>query len=99
MAALQARGVPAMAALSAADLVDGPQLPARGFMATIESGEAGPQRMPGASLHFSGRRIPMGAAPNLGEHNEAILGDLLGYGQARIHALAADGTIAWAPPA
>lgn len=98
MAALQARGVPAMAALSAADLVDGPQLQARGFIATVESGEAGPQRMPGASLHFSGRSIPMGAAPNLGEHNRAILGDLLGYGRARIDALAADGTIAWAPP-
>jgi len=98
MAALQARGVPAMAALSAADLVDGPQLQSRGFIATVESGEAGPQRMPGASLHFTGRAIPMGPAPNLGEHNVAILGDLLGYGRARIDELAASGTIAWAPP-
>jgi crotonobetainyl-CoA:carnitine CoA-transferase CaiB-like acyl-CoA transferase len=98
MAALQAEGIPAMAVLSNQDLVDGPQLQARGFIATIASGDAGHQRLPGASLHFSERTIVLGASPNLGQHNTEILTGLLGYDQSRIDRLSAAGTIAEQPP-
>jgi crotonobetainyl-CoA:carnitine CoA-transferase CaiB-like acyl-CoA transferase len=98
MAALQARGIPAMAVLTNADLVDGPQLQARGFIATIDSGDAGPQRLPGCPLHFSQRSVPLGPAPNLGQHNAEIVGDLLGYSNDALAALTAAGTLATAPP-
>ncbi len=98
MAALQDRGIAAMAVLTNADLVDGPQLAARGFIATIDSGDAGPQRLPGCPLHFSQREIPLGPAPTLGQHNAAIVGDLLGYDEEALAAFAADGTLATAPP-
>ena len=98
MAALQSRGIPAMAVLTNADLVDGPQLQARDFIATIDSGEAGPQRLPGTPLHFSRRSVPLGPAPNLGQHNEEIVGDLLGYSDEALAQLTADGTLATAPP-
>lgn len=98
MAALQGRGIAAMAVLTNADLVDGPQLPARGFIATIESGDAGPQRLPGCPLHFSRRSIPLGPAPTLGQHNAEIVGDLLGYSPEELTGLAAAGTLATEPP-
>lgn len=98
MAALQHRGIAAMAVLTNADLVDGPQLAARGFIATIDSADAGPQRLPGSPLHFSTRTIPMGPAPTLGEHNADIVGGLLGYDDAAIAELIAAGALADAPP-
>jgi len=98
MDALQERGIAAMAVLTNADLVDGPQLAARGFIATIESGDAGPQRLPGCPLHFSRRSIPLGPAPTLGQHNTEIVGDLLGYDDEALAALIAEGTLATAPP-
>jgi len=98
MAALQSRGVAAMAVLTNADLVDGPQLRARDFIAVIESNDAGPQRLPGSPLHFSHREVPMGPAPTLGQHNREIARDLLGYDAATIARLEADGTLATTPP-
>ncbi len=98
MAALQARGVAAMAVLTNADMVDGPQLQARGFIATIESDDAGPQRLPGCPIHFSDREIPLGPAPTLGQHNEDIARELLGYDGAGFAELVAEGALATAPP-
>ena len=98
MAAVQAEGIPAMAVLTNADLVDGPQLQAREFIATFVSGEAGPQRLPGCPLHFSERSISFGPAPNLGQHNTEIVGDLLGYSDHAIADLLAAGTLATEPP-
>ena len=98
MAALQARGVAAMAVLTNAELVEGPQLQARNFIAVIESDDAGPQRLPGSPLHFSGREMSLGPAPTLGQHNHDIAGDLLGYEADVIARLEADGTLATAPP-
>lgn len=97
MAALQKRGIAAMAVLSSADLVDGPQLQSRGFIASIESADAGPQRLPGNPIHFSEREVPLGASPGLGEHNVDIVGGLLGYDAPSVAQLHADGTLATTP--
>jgi crotonobetainyl-CoA:carnitine CoA-transferase CaiB-like acyl-CoA transferase len=99
MAALQSRGIAAMAVLTSADLVDGPQLQSRGFIADIESRDTGPQRLPGSSLHLSGYDVPLGPAPTLGEHNEDVVMGLLGYDRARYDELVAAGTLADHPPA
>ncbi|MDH3678564.1 MAG: CoA transferase [Acidimicrobiia bacterium] len=98
MAALQARGIAAVPVLTNADLVDGPQLQSRGFIAAIHSDDAGHQRLPGCPLHFADRDIPLGPAPTLGQHNADIATGLLGYDEADVAKLIADGTLATAPP-
>jgi 2-methylfumaryl-CoA isomerase len=51
----------------------------------IEHPEVGAYRMPGSPLGFSrAERVPVRRAPQLGEHTEAILADLLGLGTAEI---------------
>ena len=72
MDALQGLDIPAMAVLTNADLVDGPQLQAREFIATFVSGDAGPQRLPGCPLHFSDRSMSFGPAPTPrpGQHRD-----------------------------
>ena len=62
---------------------------------------AGPgrfQRLPGSPLHFSQRSVPLGPAPNLGQHNAEIVGDLLGYPDEALADLIAAGTLATEPP-
>ena len=57
-----------------AELVDHPQLIARGFMLAVEQPELGVLRMPGLPVQFS--KTPWRVrrpAPLLGEHNEQIL--------------------------
>lgn len=98
MARLQARGLAAMAVMTNADLVDGSQLQARDFIATIESADTGPQRLPGNPIHFSDRTVPLGPAPTLGEHNHDVVVGLLGYEEAEINRLVDAGTLAQAPP-
>jgi crotonobetainyl-CoA:carnitine CoA-transferase CaiB-like acyl-CoA transferase len=99
MAALQSRGIAAMAVLTSGDLVDGPQLQARDFIATIESLDAGPQRLPGNPIHFSSREVPLGPSPILGQHNSEIVGELLGYDTVQLERLVEDGALAKSPPA
>jgi hypothetical protein len=51
----------------------------------VEHPEVGTYRMPGSPLGFSSaERVPVGRAPQLGEHTEAILAGLLGLGTAEI---------------
>jgi 2-methylfumaryl-CoA isomerase len=51
----------------------------------VEHPEVGTYRMPGSPLAFSSvERVPVRRAPQLGEHTEAILADLLGLGPAEI---------------
>ena len=57
------------------DLIDDPQLTARGFLAEMNQPEFGRIRFPeGAIATVVGRQL--GRAPKLGEHNEEILGSL-----------------------
>jgi 2-methylfumaryl-CoA isomerase len=60
----------------------------------VEQPGIGTYRMPGTPLDFSAiPRQPVRRAPQLGEHTEAILGELLGLNDAEIGRLLADGTI------
>ena len=60
----------------------------------VEQPGIGTYRMPGTPLDFSAiPRQPVRRAPQLGEHSEAILGELLGLNDAEIGRLLADGTI------
>jgi benzylsuccinate CoA-transferase BbsF subunit len=98
---LQAHGVPAGAVLDARDLVMNEQLRARGFFEWAEHPPGTgiePKPYPGAPWRFSasqrGARRP---APALGEHNEYVLHDLLGYSSARVRELV-DGGALGGPP-
>jgi crotonobetainyl-CoA:carnitine CoA-transferase CaiB-like acyl-CoA transferase len=80
---------------NAADISDDPQLKARDYFVTVE--HAGLKRsltMPGAFAKLSATPIgPQGAAPQLGEHNRAVYGELLGRSEEQIAKLRAAGAI------
>jgi len=57
------------------ELIDHPQLGARGRWRSVSS-EAGPVRMLVPPFNFDGMDIPMSAIPAVGEHTDAILGEL-----------------------
>ncbi len=72
-----------------------PQVQHRGTVTRVPHPRIDPVPVVGSPLRFS--RTPndaLRAAPDLGEHNEAVLTGLLGYSQERLEKLAADGVIA-----
>ena len=104
---LQAVGVCAAPTHNAVEALDDPQLNARGFFEALPTGNDGkPYRYPG--LMFRMQRTPnaLRTPPvRLGEHNEEIYRDLLGYSQAELDELARRGLVAdtfpetiWQPP-
>ena len=80
--------------LSPVEALDHPYFHARGTVRHIEDPVMGPLAVPGFPLRFSAQpeRLDL-VAPTLGQHNAAVLGDVLGYDQARIADLAARGVL------
>lgn len=98
--ALQAKGVPAGAVLDGKALLFDEHLRARGFYETAEHPGADMPPLPYASRPWKFAQTPARltrAAPNLGEHNEAVLGGLLGIPTARIDEMRAAGVIGTTP--
>jgi crotonobetainyl-CoA:carnitine CoA-transferase CaiB-like acyl-CoA transferase len=94
--ALQAQGVRAGAALTAADLVADPHLKQRGFIQEIE--RAGARRaFAGRPFRISGMPLSIRHVATLGEHNEAVLRDVAGLCDEEIRALAEQGVISHRP--
>lgn len=94
MAALQSAGVASGVARLPIDLLQDPQLHARGFIQEIDRAFIG--RHPQPSLPFREGATPLAirsAPPTLGEHNREILSGLLGLPDAEIEQLARDGII------
>lgn len=79
-ARLIAAGVPAGAVQDCADLHQDPRVAAREFFVELDHAEMGPSNYDGPIFRLSetpgGPRLP---APTLGQHNEMVLRDLLGY--------------------
>ena len=87
----QRRHFPASPVSTPLDLVDDPQLIARGFLKEIDHPEFGRIRFPhGAIATVLGNQL--GLAPKLGEHNNEILTQL-GYSAEDRHTLISAGTI------
>ncbi|WP_436794099.1 CaiB/BaiF CoA transferase family protein [Actinospongicola halichondriae] len=98
LAALDAERVPCSRVLSPAEFVDEPHLVERGMIREVVDPVAGPVTIPGFPLAFDGDRpAAAGPAPTLGQHNHQVLGGLLGYDDARISAMEADGVLASKP--
>ena len=101
MNALQARGVPAGAVLDSKDLLFNEHLRERRFYEVVSHHPS--TGMP--PLPYAGRPWKMSetpavspkAAPIMGEHNEVVLGDLLGLTPADISRLEEDRIIGYAP--
>jgi crotonobetainyl-CoA:carnitine CoA-transferase CaiB-like acyl-CoA transferase len=88
MVLLQKAGVPAGAVLDAAELLDNKHLKERNFFLEINHPEVGPRKYCSLPIKFSNAltssRRP---APCLGEHNEYVLHNLLGYTEDEIDEL------------
>ena len=73
-------GVPSTPVNNVADFVHDPHLKARDFFIEVEHPRAGVLRYPGKPYHLSETPgVAPRPAPLLGQHNEVVLGDLLGY--------------------
>jgi crotonobetainyl-CoA:carnitine CoA-transferase CaiB-like acyl-CoA transferase len=89
----QQAGIPCAFFASVADLVDSPQMQARGFFTEIEHPEVGPLRYPGLPFRV-GEQVPtLTAAPLLGQHNREVFGDRFGLGPEQLERLRRDGVI------
>ena len=98
IAALEAERVPCSKVLSPAEFVDQPHLIERGMIREVVDPVAGPVTIPGFPLAFDDQRPAAdGPAPTLGQHNESVLRDLLGYDDDRIAALESAGVLASKP--
>jgi crotonobetainyl-CoA:carnitine CoA-transferase CaiB-like acyl-CoA transferase len=90
MEILQQAGLRAGAVLTGAEMLEDPQLRARGYFQEIEHSSAGRQTMRVAPYHLSETpptiRTP---APKLGEHTESVLREVLGASDQDIQELAA----------
>jgi benzylsuccinate CoA-transferase BbsF subunit len=95
MERLQAAGVGAGVVQDYADLLRDPGLAPRGHFQKLEHAHLGKLDFENYALRFSDAapalRTP---GPNLGEHNDVVLGDLLGMSRAEIAALIERGVIA-----
>src|SRR5262249_49020332 len=91
---LLANGVPVGAINSLAEVVEHPQVKARGALVSMEHPRAGTVRMVGAPIRLSETpgavRTP---APMLGEHTADVLREKLGLGDDELAALRSAGAI------
>src|SRR5215469_1111380 len=79
---LQRHGVPAGPVLDDADAYADPQLKARGFFVPVSHADAGTHLYPGMPFKLSATPLGVRTPPvRLGEHNEFIYKELLGYSE------------------
>jgi crotonobetainyl-CoA:carnitine CoA-transferase CaiB-like acyl-CoA transferase len=91
---LQDAGVPAGPVLSDRAAHDDPALAARGFFHTVTHPHAGTHPYPGFPYRFTEIPLAFRRPPcSLGEHNAYVYRDLLGYPEAEIARLTAEGHI------
>ncbi|MBI3969489.1 MAG: CoA transferase, partial [Chloroflexi bacterium] len=95
VALLQSAGVPAATVNDGEDLIErDPQLSARNYFQTIELPEHGPIPTPRLPLLFSVTPTTIRRpAPRLGEHNEEVLRNILGFSEAEVDQLILDEVI------
>ncbi len=100
MRKLQAAGVTAGAVLTSKELLEDPHVNHRGTFQLVERDLIGAHHypVPTAPMHFSESPVKIRKpAPFLGEHNEYVLGELLGMTRDEIADMAADRVIGTEP--
>lgn len=94
VALLDEQGVPSGPVYTAEDVFDDPHFAARNMLVSVDDPVAGPRKYARSPLHLSSApEIPAEPAPQLGEHTQTILKDLLGYGDREIAQLHDQGVI------
>lgn len=94
IACLEQHRVPCAPVMNPADALEHPYFRERGTVRFIEDPVLGAMAVPGFPLRFSAQpERPELVAPTLGQHNDAVLRDLLGYTDDAIAALGAAGVI------
>jgi crotonobetainyl-CoA:carnitine CoA-transferase CaiB-like acyl-CoA transferase len=91
---LQQAGVVAAVLNNGADLLDDPQLIARDYLQWMERDHVG--RQPHPSLPWRPGKAPLQLrtpAPTLGQHNQSVLGGMLGVSETELESLAEAGII------
>jgi crotonobetainyl-CoA:carnitine CoA-transferase CaiB-like acyl-CoA transferase len=90
----QASSCPITPIDSAEDVVNSDQMKARGFFEEVEHPVAGRLKMPARPYHFSETPCELErAAPRLGEHNETVYRERLGYDTEELRKLEKAGVI------
>jgi formyl-CoA transferase len=93
MAALAGAGVPCGAVLDSGEILTNQHLIERGMIVDVEHPMRGRMSMPANPVRLSDSPTRVTRAPLLGEHNGAVLGELLGYSAADVAALERDGIV------
>ena len=97
--ALQAESIPSAPVLKAAELLDNPQLKARGFFETLEREDTGPLPYAGPAWRLSDTPGRLGGPPpGLGQHSEEVLRELLGMPSSDVRDLVLRGVTGDTPP-
>jgi CoA:oxalate CoA-transferase len=97
-AALREYRVPHAPVLSVEEAVNHPHLRQRGTVRTVHDHILGDFDVPGFSFRFSNFPTPLELhAPMLGEHNEKVLTDILGYPASRVRELEEKGILKSGP--
>ena len=92
---LQRAGVAASLVANGADLARDPALLHRGFFETVADGDGRGWTFDGVPFRSSGQAgFVVAPGPLLGEHTDAVLGDVLGLGGDELAALRREGVIA-----
>ena len=82
MLQLQSAGVPAAATHDLTSLFNDPHLAARGFWQWLNRAVVGRQPHPSLPYRSGSGPLPIAkSAPTLGQHNQEVLGEMLGFGQ------------------
>jgi crotonobetainyl-CoA:carnitine CoA-transferase CaiB-like acyl-CoA transferase len=91
---LQAAGVPAGPVLTESQALSDPQLAARGYLRELDHPEAGRFSYPSFAWRASGFEQVWGeAAPLLGQHNDLVYRELLGYSAEEYERIKATGMV------
>jgi crotonobetainyl-CoA:carnitine CoA-transferase CaiB-like acyl-CoA transferase len=80
-------GVPAGAVRDTLEVLNDTDLRRRGIFVTVSDPDRGQVTIPGWPIQMSDASVPARGAPRPGEHNQEILGGLLGLSEVEIQAL------------
>ncbi len=86
-------GVPCGAVLDSRDILSDPHLHERGMIVEVDHPTRGAITMPGCPVQLTDSPVEAKSAPLLGQHNEEIYRDLLGFSSAQLQQLAEEGII------